>query len=265
MPVDSLRCDKTLGPVHFEHCINCAASGQARERFGCLHSPDVIRGIINKIRAPMDCPSVTELLECPRAYWLKKKNDYAIQPSRAYWAFRGTMIHQVIEEGKQEGDIAEKRFFAEIGGFKISGQPDLVRGNTLYDWKTAKKIPSEPKEDHKIQLSCYRLILKENGIEVSDDARIVYMDMSEHAMLPVKLWNLQETEKWMVERLSHLQEVVLKEEPPSFEKHFSLSYWKCGRSEAYSYCEVRRECTKGQTAIDSAPPAPRRVRKASKG
>lgn len=263
MPIESFRCDKTLQPVHFEHCINCADSGKAAKTFSCLHSPDVLRGIAKTIRPAMEALSVTELLECPRALWLKKKIGFSVQPSRAYWAFRGNAWHAMMELGEQPGDVIEKRMYTSIGGHPVSGQPDLIRGTTLYDWKTTKQVPKEPYEHHIVQLSCYRLIASmQDPTFLIENARIVYISMQEHVMLPVKLWSLKDTEKFMTEELSKRYAMMADKDPPAFENHFSLKNWKCGRALEYSYCEVRRECTDSQT-IPEPVSKPRKVKERS--
>jgi CRISPR/Cas system-associated exonuclease Cas4 (RecB family) len=263
MPIESFRCDVNRQPVHFKDCINCAQSGRARQ-MGCLHSPEILRGIVSTIRQPMEGLSVTELLECPRALWFKKKKGYQVQPSRSYWAFRGTMTHAMIEAGKIEGDISEVRMWAKFGPYVLSGQPDLIRPPKIKDWKTTKKVPKEPKEDHKIQLSCYRLLASKQEVPIEiESGEIVYIDMSEHVTLPVTLWSLKETEEWVVKRLTLMNEVLASDEPPKFQDHFSTQSWKCGRLEQYSYCDVRGMCTNGQTIEEPAPKA-RKVRESSR-
>lgn len=263
-PIDSFLCDVTHQPVPFEHCIGCAESGKARKVMNCYHAADVLRGIASMIRKPMDILSVTELQECPRALWFKKKNPYQMKPSKGYWMHRGHGFHKMMEFGSLEGDIRELRMYAEINGHKVSGQPDIIRGTVIDDYKTTKSVPGEPKEDHRIQVSCYRLIahLQNPPIEIDENAFITYMSMGEHKRLPMKLWDLETTKKWMGEELAKRYALLASDEPPNFEDHFSTKHWKCGYDEAHSYCEVRRACTNMQM-IPEAEPRRRKVKESS--
>jgi CRISPR/Cas system-associated exonuclease Cas4 (RecB family) len=246
MPLKAFQCDVTHQPVHFDTCVGCAQSEQ-NKKLGCHHSSDILRGIQTTIRAPMDILSVTELLDCPRSLWLKKKKEYFVKPSQAYWGFRGNMIHAMIEAGKLPGDISEVRMHAEIAGHKISGQPDLIRGQTIFDWKSTSKIPEEPHPHHIAQVSMYRYLahVQTPSLEIRE-GRIVYIDMKSHVTLPFKLWSLKDTEKFMREELTKRYAMLNESEPPPFADHFNPRNWKCGSSEAWSYCEVRRLCTHGQ-------------------
>jgi CRISPR/Cas system-associated exonuclease Cas4 (RecB family) len=226
----------------------------------CFHSPDVIKGMTKHIRAPKDELTVTELMDCPRALWLKKKRDYQAQPSKLYWSFRGQLAHKFMEEGAEPGDLVEKRLYANLGGYSVSGQFDLVRGTTIIDYKTTNKIPEKPLEHHVTQLSCYRLLgsLQEEPIKI-DTGQIIYISMQAHMTLPVTLWPLEQTREWMIEKLKERYEALAKDEPPKFEDHFSTQSWKCGWKEEVSYCEVRNLCTSGQ---EMPAPASRRKRTA---
>lgn len=210
---------------------------------GCNNSPDVLKGISKSIRGPMEGFSATELLDCPRSVWLKRRHSYGCKPAKLYWAFRGTIAHKIMEDYKSDGDISEQRFFAELGGFRVSGQPDLIRGDVIYDWKTTSRLPDKPLDHHVKQLSFYRVLLakQEPAIKITKGV-IVYIDMMKHAMYETALLPLVEAEREMAERLNTLN----SETEPSFEEHFSTSNWKCGRTAETSYCEVRGVCTQGQ-------------------
>lgn len=255
MPMTTFRCDASHQPVRFEHCINCAATGK-NKLLGCRHSDDVLRAIVATMRKDMPELSVTELLECPRALWFKKKREYSAYPSRRYWAFRGTMLHKVLEHSGEPGDVSEVRLYATIAGLVLSGQPDVirVRGKLIKDYKTCKVLPKQPNEDHIIQLSCYRWLDSKQGNPIGiERGEIVYMDMAAHTTFQVELWSISKTEEWIKERLAARNEALKQLEPPPFEKHFSLSNWKCGRSEQYSYCDVRAMCASGNSVPHEAP------------
>ena len=209
--------------------------------------------------------SITELMECPRALWLKKKKDFYVKPSSAYWAFRGQMAHSIMEAGALPDDLVEKRLYATLGGYRVSGQYDLIRPPKIIDYKTCKKVPGDVNPNHRIQLSCYRWLSSQQPDPVTiTHGEICYMDMSQHITLQVSLMSLEETEAWMKERLVTLSEIIAKDdEAPKFENHFNPRNWKCGNSEQWSYCEVRKLCTHGQ-GLTEEEPKPRKVKASSR-
>jgi hypothetical protein len=72
---------------------------------------------------------------CPRSSVLERSVDYIASLDSMYAALRGTMVHRTLESYARLGAIAEYRFFATIDGIEISGSPDLVTEDTVYDYK----------------------------------------------------------------------------------------------------------------------------------
>lgn len=244
MPASSFRCDVNNQPVPFKACQNCASTGLAKS-LGCGHFSGVLKALEQNIRKPMDGLSVTELIGCPRALYFKQRVDYSVYPSSLYWAFRGTMIHKVLEDQKEDGDIQEQRFFIEIGDIKLSGQPDLIRGDVIYDFKTTARIPEAPYDHHIVQISLYAYLLSRQhpAIEVKT-GKIVYLSFMKHVTLDCELWPLTTCESYITQKLSEYK--ASQDAPPPFEKYFSTKNWQCGKDRESSYCDVRDECTQNQ-------------------
>ncbi len=72
---------------------------------------------------------------CPRSSVLERSVDYIESLDNMYAALRGTMIHRTLESYTRLGAIAEHRFFTTIDGISISGSPDLVTEDTVFDYK----------------------------------------------------------------------------------------------------------------------------------
>lgn len=86
--------------------------------------------------------SVTTLTSpCPRATVIERMENYIGSLDGAYASLRGTMIHRTLEAYPRQGSIAEHRFYTTIDGIEISGSPDLLTTDAIYDYKTTETPP----------------------------------------------------------------------------------------------------------------------------
>jgi hypothetical protein len=76
---------------------------------------------------------------CPRSAVLERCEDYIGNLDTLYSALRGTLVHRTLESYARLGAIPEGRFYATIDGIQISGSPDLVTTDTVFDYK----VPSD--------------------------------------------------------------------------------------------------------------------------
>lgn len=94
----------------------------------------------------------------------------------------GTAIHDSFEKVKLPGTIQEVRYHAELNGQKLSGKPDILEkvGDKILRLKDIKStsvwthIYGSRDEDHKIQLSIYAWLLRQNGYTLLVEADIIY-------------------------------------------------------------------------------------------
>ena len=163
--------------------------------------------------------SVTGLLAPPRLSVLQKKHDKQITQdvTDMLWSLLGQIGHAVLQKGAH-GDIVEKRFFAELMGYKISGQVDYGIDKTIHDFKFVSIFVTKngAKPEWVKQLNCYRWLCAQNGIQI-DKLQItaIYRDWRKneagrdpsypqsHAQsfdLPV--WSLPATEQFIKDRLA---------------------------------------------------------------
>ena len=75
---------------------------------------------------------------------------------------------------KKLGGFQERRFYAELNGFRVSGKMDMILGGKIHDFKSTGtwKYVKKDFDDYFKQLSIYRWLLHRNGIQVSDIGNI---------------------------------------------------------------------------------------------
>lgn len=99
---------------------------------------------------------------CPRSVVLERKENYVVSMDELWRAFRGTMVHYVLEAAARENSIAEVRFFAPMLDETISCKPDLVTADgTIWDYKNTAEVPryDYPYAGHTEQLQFNRWII----------------------------------------------------------------------------------------------------------
>lgn len=97
---------------------------------------------------------------CMRGNIVERKEDYIGHLDDMYASLRGTMIHRTLEHAARPGSIAEWRFYMNVDGQEISGSPDLITYDTLWDYKTTENPPQFDfmYNSHKLQLNFNRFI-----------------------------------------------------------------------------------------------------------
>lgn len=104
---------------------------------------ELVKGIVDSHQERGARLSVTTLTGgCMRGTLLERKEDYIGSLDSAYAAFRGTMVHAMLERYARTGSLAEWRFYGEVDGIEISGSPDLITYDTVWDWKTTENPPT---------------------------------------------------------------------------------------------------------------------------
>jgi hypothetical protein len=105
--------------------------------------------------------SVTALVGgCMRGTMVERKMDYIADLDNFYPALRGQLLHHVLETYNRPGSLAEWRFYTNINGVEISGSPDLVTYDTIWDYKMTENPPPFDYmwKSHKLQLQFNRYI-----------------------------------------------------------------------------------------------------------
>ena len=101
--------------------------------------------------------SVTTLIGPPKINQLKKRySDQIVEDaSDRVWALLGQSVHKVLELAGGEEEMTEKRLYAEINGWTLTGQTDLyeTKNKTISDFKVT---------------SVFSFLLKEPGCWVDE-------------------------------------------------------------------------------------------------
>jgi hypothetical protein len=114
--------------------------------------------------------SVTTLLKPARMVALEREFREKLEEdaSDRMWSLMGQIVHGILERADQ-GAITEVRYFAEIEGFKVSGQIDRFKDGKLSDYKvvTAYKFSDGGvPEDYEQQLNMNAELMRQNNLEV---------------------------------------------------------------------------------------------------
>lgn len=124
---------------------------------------EVIAAALREIEDRGDGISATALVSpCPRSLILERKVEYITDLDHLWRAFRGTMVHRVLEFSSRPASIAETRFFTKfLEDDELSCKPDLVTRDTIYDYKNVAQVPryDYPYASHNQQLQINRYIM----------------------------------------------------------------------------------------------------------
>ena len=169
--------------------------------------------------------SATELIDSPRIAKLRQQYEDQIEEdiSDRIMSILGTAVHVVLEQGAPEHCKVEERLHMNVNGVEISGQIDLqtpVNGGVLLsDYKTcgAFAIQFNPhgKPEWIRQLNVYAALAENNGrivtgLEVIAIVRDWNATSAERVesypdhpivRVPIKLWNAQERDAYILDRI----------------------------------------------------------------
>jgi hypothetical protein len=126
----------------------------------------VMQGIVDQ-QQQRDYISVTSILHCVRAEFLKRTEPYYMTVDSAYAMFRGTLFHALMEKHAQEGARIEEKHVRTYKGVEIGGTFDSLRivqegdVTVLEDWKTTNNLPryDTPYTSHIQQVNLYRWLV----------------------------------------------------------------------------------------------------------
>lgn len=165
--------------------------------------------------------SVTKLIDSPQVRVLTKKYGQAVveDVSERIWSLLGQAVHTILERAGEDDHVkVEERLYAEVGGWKVSGQFDRLdlNGTTLDDYKVTSVWATKGKVEWERQLNCLRWLAHMNGYKV-DKLRIVAIlkDWTNakakvdpnYPKVPVKVievpvWDIDETYHYILERVA---------------------------------------------------------------
>jgi hypothetical protein len=172
--------------------------------------------------------SVTQLIDPPRLVALSKLYQEVLEEdaSDRIWSLVGQSMHTILEragvagsvDGESVGEQTEKRLYATVNGWTISGQFDYIDSDgTLWDWKLASvwEVMNGVKDARTHQLNAYAYLAAVNDIEVKQlRVGFILRDWRKHAarteagyppyqvmVYPIPLWPLGQREAYLQERV----------------------------------------------------------------
>lgn len=168
--------------------------------------------------------TATSLLKPPYLKNLETvhKDEIVYDPADQVASVLGTAIHAQWDKCLKNNNryIIEERFYKELDGFIIGGQIDLYDKQTkmLWDTKTTsvyKVVKSDDHFDYEAQNAINKWLLHHNGIEVERSSNAMFLmdwrsseakrdssyPQSRFHELHIPLWSLEDTEKFIRERI----------------------------------------------------------------
>lgn len=188
----------------------------------------IVDAIINDDYDSVGDISVSKLIASPRRVQLEKRHDDSIVVDVADHIFMllGTAVHSVLEKTASHNSLVEERMLVPVNGWMLSGKPDLLDNQkVLSDYKTTTVygISKTDKVDWVQQLNSYRFLYENYGFEVHR-AQVVAIikDFSKGraasdpnyppaaaVTMPIPLWPIQDTKRFVEERVRMHQEASL--------------------------------------------------------
>lgn len=214
--------------------------------------------------------SVTKLIDSPQVVHLAKKHHDKIvtDVSERVWTLLGQAVHTILERAglRQEGMVAEQRLFAEVGGWTLSGQFDVLdlEREALHDYKVTTVFKAKGNDAWTRQLNVLRWLAVKNGHVVNTlEIVAIFRDWRKSEALknpeypqaaiqtiPIPVWDLEETEDYIVERVAMHQAAQRGEPAPCSDE----DRWYSGTT----YALVKPGQKRAQRLL-SVPPAPDEV------
>lgn len=165
--------------------------------------------------------SVTKLIDSAQRRVLLKKFGSAVveDVSERIWSLLGQAVHTILERANKS-DIVEQRLFADVEGWKLSGQFDRMdlHNETLDDYKCTStyKVMMSDMKDWERQLNVLRWLAVQNGYKVgklriiailrdwrkSDAKRKPDYPQKPVATIDIPVWPLDETYQYIRDRIS---------------------------------------------------------------
>lgn len=143
----------------------------------------------------------------------------------SYWAFLGSIAHQVLEDSWHKGmkSIAEKRFYLTVKGKVLSGKLDCYESPEIRDYKTTKvyKMMRNDFVEWEQGQNVYAYLLKKLGYVVTRLNVWAFLGdwkegetykkrypQSQIVEVPLRLWSMEEQEAYIHSRLDRLEKAA---------------------------------------------------------
>ena len=166
--------------------------------------------------------SVTKLIDAPqiRTLMAQHKDKITTDVSERIWSLLGQAVHTILERAalRQEGMVAEDRLYAEVAGWQVSGQFDVIQMDTgvLSDYKVTTVYKLQNIDGWTQQLNVLRWLAHKNGIAVTSLEIIAILrnwqkgeaerkpdsyPQTPIVRVEIPLWSLEDAEEYILDRV----------------------------------------------------------------
>ena len=202
--------------------------------------------------------STTRLIDPPQVFYLWKRHgeNIEVDVSERLKALKGQAKHVILERACPDTSIAEKRYTANVLGWTISGQVDLIEDGILWDYKntTLYKYQKGDFSDFEKQANVNRWIAAQNGVEIkglknflmfedwklSESRRKKNYPEAPGAVVELPLWSISDARAYIEERVRLFQSAAeLSDEQLPYCETEERWY---NNIRCQDYCSVRSVC-----------------------
>lgn len=229
-----------------------------------LPSP-IVRAIMND---PYDAGhadiSTTRLINPPQVETLKYryKDQIVEDVSERIWTLLGQATHVIAERAADGTVISEKRFFARMNGWTVSGAVDLIEGTTLIDYKVTSVytyIYKSRIEEWTAQGNVNRWLAAQNGLTTIDKMEniLILRDWAKRdagrkdypqvqiVTQPLEVWPIEKAEAYVRERVLLHQKARGSEDkdmPACTDDEMWINEKTGKRNRCEDYCAAKAFC-----------------------
>ena len=179
---------------------------------------------INSIPPNKEHFTVSELCD-PLNSYLKRKYPQitSIHPERKKIMDMGTMIHFNMEfwiKILDETALVEFYMDGSLKGFNVTGKPDAKIGDSIIEFKSKIKLPSSVQEAMKIYPQDFEQLIMYCVLDPlpNDPGHLIFIsqkDPSKMKSFKVKIKDIKQAEKFLIDRINLYQQLLNEEIAPS--------------------------------------------------
>lgn len=165
--------------------------------------------------------SVTQLIGPPYQRRLRQTATIIEDVSDRIWSLLGQSVHTILERAFRGVGRVEERLYAEVNGWTVSGQYDVIEDGCLQDYKVTSvwSVMGGGKIEWERQLNLLRWLAHKNDIPVNQ-LRIIALlrdwskgrsnapgyPQSQVAAIEIPVWPLEKAEAYMLSRVQAHQD-----------------------------------------------------------
>ena len=210
--------------------------------------------------------TTTQLIDPVQVTTLKRrfKDKLEEDASERVWSLLGSCMHVIFERAADAKAITEKRFYADVLGWKVGGQIDSLKDGVLTDYKVTSvwSYIFGDHKDYEAQGNVNRWILHKNGVQVDGLENVLVLrdwikskagdgkyPPIQIVKIPLPLWPLGSAGKFVEDKVRMLQEADKMDAEALAQAYpcSPLERWpdkkKGGYNRCKGYCPVRNFCT----------------------